>query len=517
MTFHPDHKLLDSLTLGRFEHDGADYQYDGRESLITIARPGRGKSQAHVIRNLLRLEAPAIVLDVKPEIYEATYRWRRRAVGPIERFQPSDRKGSACFNPLDTVSRDPVQAFEDIARLVPLLMVPRDKTGAKSFWESRAAQMLTAALYDVCLHPQDQPSRLRDMSSVVDWFSPSAKQLASMVKRLKESGVRPLIRTGNQLETADPETQSNIFETALSHIQIWGSPQLERLIGSTTINLDSFREANGTLYLCVTESELVAYRPVIRTILGTVLHRLREDRESWPLPPVTFFLDEFPQLGYMEEIEQMLALGRQPGLRLWFFAQTMGQLTQAYGDADRLLDMLAVRCFIAPSGTLAEKLSKELGSVRDVFSGKERPLATPQELAGPEYASKVLVLEGGRAPARLDLVMAYADPAVAARMPGGAESGEQDFVLPEAIVCEFATSFRMPDDFARSDQAVIDAGAYVGRASVHQHGVPVRFNFRIFTSDGALKGSFSLTVDHLTELANAGALVRITPYSQDVS
>jgi hypothetical protein len=214
----------------------------------------------------------------------------------------------------------------------------------------------------------------------------------------------------------------------------------------------------------------------------------------------------------MEEVEQMLALGRQPGLRLWFFAQTMGQLTQAYGDADRLLDMLAVRCFIAPSGTLAEKLSKELGTVRDVFSGKERPLATAQELAGPEYASKVLVLEGGRAPARLDLVMAYADPAIAARMPGGAESGEAELVLPDAIVCEFASSFRISSD---SDRITIDAGAYVGRASVHQHGVPVRFNFRIFESNGALTGSFSLTVDHLTELANAGALVRITPYSEN--
>lgn len=398
-----------SLTLGQFEHCGTEYRYDGRESLITLARPGRGKSQAHVIRNLLMLEAPAIVLDVKPEIFGATAGWRRDNVGPVLRFEPRDRKGSLCFNPLDGVRTDPVDAFEDVGRLVPLLMVPRDKAGAKSFWESRAAQLLTVGIYDVCLNPDAQPSGLRDMGSVVDWFSMSPKQLAKTIERLKTSSSRTLMRMANQLEGMDPELQSNIFETVLSHVQVWGAPQIEGLITNTSFNLADLRTDNQTFYICVTETELVQYRPIIRALLGHILHEIRLDRDTWDLPPVTFFLDEFPQLGYMEEVEQMVALGRQPGLRLWFFAQSLGQLEQAYGDANRLLEMLAVRCYIAPTGSLAEKLSKELGTVRDIFSGSERPLATPQQLSGPEYATKVIVLEGGRNPARLDLVMAFDD------------------------------------------------------------------------------------------------------------
>lgn len=405
-----------SLSIGQFEHSGDDYLYDGRESLITIARPGQGKSQAHVIRNLLRLEAPAIVLDVKPEIYAATQGWRAAHVGPVQRFEPRDRKESLHFNPLDGVRPDAIDAFEDIERLVPLLMVPREKAGAKSFWESRAAQFLTAAVYDVCLNPEDQASRRRDMPAVVDWFSVSEAQLADRVQRLQASPHRVLSRLGNQLDGIDPDTQSSIFETVLSHIQIWGSPQLEPLVGDTSIDLGRFRDENGTLYLCVTEAELVAYRPVIRALLGFVLQTLKDDRARWQLPPVTFFLDEFPQLGYMEEVEQMVALGRQPGLRLWFFAQSIGQIERAYGDANRLLDMLALRAFMAPTGTLAEMLSKELGTVRDVFSGRERPMASPQELSGPEYADKVIVLEGGRRPARLQRVMAFEDFAICDRM-----------------------------------------------------------------------------------------------------
>jgi type IV secretion system protein VirD4 len=106
-------------------------------------------------------------------------------------------------------------------------------------------------------------------------------------------------------------------------------------------------------------------------------------------------MDEFRQLGYLREVEQMLALGRQSGLRLWLFAQTIGQIEDIYRDADRLMEMMAVRCFMEPSGRMAQELSKELGTARDIWNAdKERPLATPQELSGPEYADKVIVQAG---------------------------------------------------------------------------------------------------------------------------
>ncbi|WP_339030455.1 type IV secretory system conjugative DNA transfer family protein [Bradyrhizobium symbiodeficiens] len=395
------------LTLGVFEGTGQEYRYEGNESLITIARPGRGKTQAHVVRNLLYLEAPAIVLDVKPEIHGLTSAWRGAHVGPVQVFQPGDARATKSFNPLDAVPSDPIEAYTAISRLLPLLMVPTDPKSAKGFWEGRAAQLLHGALYDVCLHGFQGR---RDMSAVVDWFSPSAKQLEMQIGFLQQSGVRSLVRIGNQLESADEETRSNLFDTVLRHIDVWGAPQLETVISETTLDFTNFRRENGTLYLCVTPEELVSYRPLIRCLLGQIFYTIRDTRDQWGLPPVTFFLDEFPQLGYMQEVEQMLALGRQSGLRLWLFAQTKAQLQQAYGDADRLLEMMAIRSFIEPTGTMAHELSKELGQTRDLFSNNMKPLATAQQLMGPEYADKVIVLEGGRRPARLKALKAFDDP-----------------------------------------------------------------------------------------------------------
>lgn len=401
------------LTLGVLEGTGQEYVYDSSESLITIARPGRGKTQAHVVRNLLYLRAPAIVLDVKPEIFGLTSAWRGANVGPVQLFKPGDAKATRSFNPLDAIPSDPVEAYTAISRLLPLLMVPTDSNSAKGFWEGRAAQLLHGALYDVCLHGFQGR---RDMSAVVDWFSPSAKQLEMQISFLQDSGVRSLVRVGNQLQSADEETRSNLFDTVLRHVDVWGAPQLEQIISETTIDFANLRSHSGTLYLCVTPEELVTYRPLIRTLLGQIFYTIRDAREQWGQPPVTFFLDEFPQLGYMQEVEQMLALGRQSGLRLWLFAQTKAQLQQAYGDADRLLEMMAIRCFIEPTGTMAQELSKELGSARDLFSNTMKPLATAQQLMGPEYADKVVVLEGGRRPARLRALKAFDDPALVSRL-----------------------------------------------------------------------------------------------------
>ena len=402
-----------SLRLGVFEGTGQEYIYDRSESLITIARPGRGKTQAHVIRNLLYLKTAAIVLDVKPEIYGQTHAWRGGNVGPVQLFQPGNSEITKCFNPLDAIPSDPVKAYTAISRLLPLLMVPTDSKSAKGFWEGRAAQLLHGALYDVCLHSFQGR---RDMSAVVDWFSPSTKQLELQIRVLQGSGVRSLVRIGNQLESADEETRSNLFDTVLRHVEVWGSPQLEPVIAETTIDFDNLRRDNGTLYLCVTPEELVMYRPLIRTLLGQIFYTIRDDRELWGFPPVTFFLDEFPQLGYMQEVEQMLAMGRQSGLRLWLFAQTKSQLQQAYGDADKILEMMAIRCFIEPTGTIAHEISKELGNVPDVYSNKMKPMATAQQLMGPEFVDKVIVLEGGRQPARLKAIKAFDDPLIADRI-----------------------------------------------------------------------------------------------------
>lgn len=395
-----------ALTLGRFPDTGQEYAYDGDESLITVARPGRGKSQALVVRNLLRLEGPAIVLDVKPELHRITAGWRSRGGRPVVYFRPTDLAKSAKFNPLDLLPKNSVAASRIVKQLVRLLMVPRDQKSADAFWESRAAQYIGAAMLDVALHYE--PGR-RNMQSVVQWLSPADDfEIKDRAKRLGESMVIPLATIGRELARLKDSVRESLLATAQQHIEVWGAPELGPLTKSTSWSFADLRQRNGTLYLCVTPDELKDYASLIRIILGRALQEFREGSG----PQVTFFVDEFPQLGYMPEIMQMLELGRGAGCRLWLFSQTLGQIDERYGPNLRsaIFDMCAVQSFIEPTGELARFIEKQLPPETNPYTGQSKPMATAHELAGPGYQGKVLVLEGGRRPALLNRVFAFDDP-----------------------------------------------------------------------------------------------------------
>lgn len=95
----PRDRQPDRADLGAFD-DGREPLFDMAESLVTIASPGSsGKSQAHVLRNLLRYRGGGVVLDIKGEMFERSAAWRS-TLGTVARYAPGD-PASVSFNPLD--------------------------------------------------------------------------------------------------------------------------------------------------------------------------------------------------------------------------------------------------------------------------------------------------------------------------------------------------------------------------------------------------------------------------------
>jgi type IV secretion system protein VirD4 len=135
-------------------------------------------------------------------------------------------------------------------------------------------------------------------------------------------------------------------------------------------------------------------------------------------PPILVMLDELPRLRYMPPVDEALNIGRKYGLRLWMFAQSVGQLQTAYPNADGMLGSCAVRIFMNPSGAdgLAERLSEELGYVDSLNDNSRRRMVEAAELAGPSYKDLQVVLSRGTKPAVVRKDFAYASPELSRRM-----------------------------------------------------------------------------------------------------
>jgi tetratricopeptide (TPR) repeat protein len=428
------HALLSSadapaaLRLGGLSDD-SEMMYDLRESLLTVAPPGSGKSQAHVLRNLLYLKAPAVILDVKGEMLRDSRTWRDANVGKTYAFTPHAPEDSIHYNPLDDIRNDPDLAWEDARKLADLIVIPTSARETGDYFESRARDMITTALLDVAISTQGKE---RTMAGVLDrLYVSDDESILKWCKQLDQRGNVQLARQASALRGMPPKQREGVFDSARRQLEIWQSPAITKITGNTNFDPAKLRSENGTLYLAVALEDIKRYASVLRVLIGQTLFKLYRQKPEADALPVTFFLDELPRLGRMDVIEESLDVGRSYAVRLWMFCQNFGQLETAYPNAQGMMSNCAVRCFMNPDEDTARWLSQNLGMRQGLLDGARKPLVEPHQLTGPEFAQQLVVFSRGSPPARLTKKPAFGDPVCLARMAGVADIPQEDIPQEE--------------------------------------------------------------------------------------
>ena len=413
-----------ALLLGK-DAKGRDVYFSGPESLITIGPPNARKTQAHVIPNLLTFKGSAFVLDVKDELWNETAGYRQKHFGPVFRFAPDDKTGNSHrYNPFDFVSTDPDQAAID-CQIFAQQIVPENKDLKDPFWENRARDFLWANAMIVALK---FPKEKRNLVSLTELFSipmtmpspkvnpnPPLKRLITTLRNLASStGIVDLETTAGALEAGsqdDTQRLESVVENARRHIAIFARSSFIRdALSESDWTPEMLHTQPGTtVYFCLKAGALEAYAPLVRLIFQQHAMRLTSDFTRKPgAIPITFFLDEMPQLGNLPSLHTLLDVGRAAGVRLWLFAQYMGQIRANYGRrTEGLIMSCAVRSFMSPDNEAANFIAPTLGTTQHLFSGQRKPLAEDYELMGAAYAGKIITLIREEHPLLLDKVLAY--------------------------------------------------------------------------------------------------------------
>lgn len=409
------------LRLGLFD-DGKELLYDRAESLATIAPPGSGKSTGHVMRNLLYLNAPAVVLDVKGEMYQATASWRNGNVGEVYRFAPNRPQDSLHFNPIDFITTDPDEAYEQAEKLAELLTVPPDKD---EYFDTRSIQVIQAMVLYVAL---TKTGEARCMETVLDLLASGEPEdelvdgddpnsaFDALIARLAMSEIRSLRRMGNALRKMPEKQLEGVFDSARTKLKVWESPAIARLTRDTNFRPEQLREERATLYLCVDLGDIKRFASVLRVLLGTCIGHLCRGTPDPSAEVVTFFLDEMPRLKRMDVVEEALDLGRGFGVRLWMFAQNVGQLETNYPNAHGMLGNCLAQCYMNPDAERSKWLQSHLGNRRGLLDGTEKPLVEASELTGTAFADRIIVMLNGMDNAAVRKHPFYADPEAVKRV-----------------------------------------------------------------------------------------------------
>jgi type IV secretion system protein VirD4 len=290
----------------------------------------------------------------------------------------------------------PAEEEEDARYLVNLIVAPSGASNDK-FWENSAKNFLEGmvlyvrktALAKDETRSSDKPNdecqvrerSMREVRRLLTLNENSFKSLINAMALSRFTLIRQAGTTMQRLTKGDGRTGNSVLAVALEQTSVWAYERLQgatykpspnkgdREPGQNDFEFRDVRDGRTTLYIVVPPDYLSEYRSVLRVLIGIAM---REMRRTWTSevkkkPPVLFMLDEFPQLGYMQPIEEALLYLAGYGIRFWFFVQDLSQLQLHYPNSWRtFMANTGTQCFFGVSDIGTANLVSEMAGTMTV-------------------------------------------------------------------------------------------------------------------------------------------------------
>lgn len=405
---------------GMYHKDGVLLGRQGRRllrfgqpgHLLTLAPTRSGKGATGVIPNLLEYPGSVVAVDIKGENHAIAGR-RRGDFGPVWKIAPFD-DDTRCFNPLDFI-RGGEDAWEDAAMIAEMLIVPSGSNKAV-FFEAEARGFLTGLILYVVT---ELPEARQNLAEVRRLVTLSEGELHGFLKEMIEARHPVVRRAAGSFSQKVDKLRASILAEVQSHTLIWDSDRVARMTARSDFTLEELKDRPASLFLVVPPEHLDVYRPLVRLVLGLAVRAMIRNKRR-PAHDVLFLVDEFPALGRMKPLEEGVSYLAGYGVKLWLFAQDLGQLESVYGR-ERTRSIIAntnLQTFGTSDADTAEMLSRMLGSeTRRVHSKSKsrhsfvwpdydrfnvsdgetgRPLLTPDEIRCLGDELELLFMRGMR-------------------------------------------------------------------------------------------------------------------------
>jgi type IV secretion system protein VirD4 len=230
--------------------------------------------------------------------------------------------------------------------------------------------------------------------------------------------------------------RSGVLSTAMSFLGLYRDPTVAITTAACDWRIADLVDCERpvSLYLVIPPSDISRTKPLVRLVLNQIGRRLTERLEGDPgkrrRHQLLMMLDEFPALGRLDFFETALAFMAGYGIRAYLIAQSLNQISKAYGENNAILDNCHVRiAFSSNDERTAKRISDALGTATELraqrnYAGHRlspwlshvmvsrqetaRPLLTPGEVMQLPPSDE-LVLVSGLAPIRAKKLRYYED------------------------------------------------------------------------------------------------------------
>lgn len=382
---------------------GAGYLRNKSGHLITIAGSGQGKGTCLIIPNLLLDPSGSyVVTDPKGENACITARAQRdfgQRVIILDPWDEQQRIGakhgipSSSFNPFDFLKMD-MEELRDNCEQIAALLIP-DRPGEKDpYWNDRARALIKVMLMHIIT---GRGAEEHNFWTLYKMLRMSGKPWIELMLEMKDNeALGGLVSIAAEEFLGMDDSGSalmGIRSSAQNATTIFESPQLRQSLERSDFNPYDLTQGKCTVYIVIPERFLDTHGTWLRLVIGLCLKACN----AKPNKRVNFLLDEFAIMGKMKDIQKGYAFARGQNIVLWFFAQSLSQIREIYGE-DGMNTFLSNTAVLQAFGTkdqfTKEYISKALGEATRTkkvnsyassgtstsYQTFARPLLTPEEV-----------------------------------------------------------------------------------------------------------------------------------------
>jgi len=362
---------------------------------------------------------------------------------------PAVQSDRSPFRPLLEV-RKGADEVRDVQNIADILVDPEGALERRSHWEKTSHSLLVGAILHV-LYAEEE----KTLARVATFLSDPRRSFVQTLRRMMETNhlgtadhpqVHPVVASAaREVLNKSENERSGVLSTAMSFLGLYRDP----VAAATTVACDwriadlVDAERPVSLYLVIPPSDISRTKPLVRLVLNQIGRRLTERLEGDPAKrrkhALLMMLDEFPALGRLDFFQTALAFMAGYGIRAYLIAQSLNQISKAYGENNAILDNCHVRIAFSSND---ERTATELRAQRNyaghrlapwlshvMVSRQEtaRPLLTPGEVMQLPPADE-LVLVSGLAPIRARKLRYYQDRNFSARVLPAPELAEHGYL-----------------------------------------------------------------------------------------
>jgi type IV secretory pathway TraG/TraD family ATPase VirD4 len=309
-------------------------QTDSYEHVAVIAKPGSGKTTAFIIPNIFELSnsnCSMIVNDPSAEVYHLTSGHLKQQGYRVLKLSPDNLASSSRFNPFAGLDARHTIEIEQVCAAVIMSKYSSDK---EQLWNDGAISIME--ILAKCLaYSQPHKLNLVEINALVQRFGSDGSGLDDWVA---ENAVNPyypndksLVNSWIGLTTSNEKMLSSYVTICKTALKQLNNPQVQELLASDTLELESIRQQKTIIYLNFPESQQAYYQFIIDVFYARLFTEVMKAKPTKNELDIYAFLDEFGN-SYIHNFNTIITNVRKYRVSLSLVFQGISQLEDKYGE-----------------------------------------------------------------------------------------------------------------------------------------------------------------------------------------